>query len=134
MDEARAVASKALEAREKAGIKIRQPLGLLKARKIPEHLRALIAEEVNVKEVAEDSAMEADVELDVTLTPELREEGIMRGLVRRIQEWRKEQGLTIADRPSHTLVVSGEEKDIAEKYRAEIVKEAGLKHLEIAAE
>jgi hypothetical protein len=130
----REVASRALEAREKAGIKIRQPLGLLKAKRVPETLRILVAEEVNVKDVVEDITIAGEVELDTTLTPELREEGALRGLIRRVQEWRKEQGLTISDRPSHTLVATGEEKMIAEKYKKEIMKEAGLSHLTISEE
>jgi isoleucyl-tRNA synthetase len=130
----REVASLGLQEREKAGIKIRQPLAALRVRALPSDvlLQALIADEVNVKEVTQDPSLEASVYLDTTLTTELREEGIMRGLVRRIQEWRKESGLTISDRPSHTLIVTGEEKMIAEKYHKEIIKEAGLSHLHIS--
>ncbi len=133
MEKGRELASRALEAREKAGIKIRQPLGTLKTTQVlPESIRAIVASEVNVKEVLEDPTLSQEIELDVTLTNELREEGAVRTLVRRVQEWRKESGLTISDRPRYTLVVSTEEKTIAEKYRAEIMKEAGLSDLEIS--
>ncbi len=130
----REIASAGLQEREKAGIKIRQPLGVLKVRTLPSDtlLHALIAEEVNVKEIVADPSLESAVYLDTELTDELREEGTVRGLVRRVQEWRKESGLTIGDRPSYTLVVSSEEKSIAEKHRKEIMKDAGLSHLEIS--
>ena len=136
MSRIRELASKGLELRERAGIKIRQPLTVLKVKSLPQDtsLFAVLGQEVNVKEVLEDPTLADDVWLDTTLTPELREEGIVRGLVRRVQEWRKEQGLTIADRPPYTLVASGEEKEVAEKYREQITKETGLKELTITVE
>jgi isoleucyl-tRNA synthetase len=129
----RELASKALEARERAGIKIRQPLNALKVKSLSldPALIQLIAEEINVKHVLVDGELSDDVWLDTELTAELREEGVVRALVRRVQEWRKEQGLTIADRPLYKLAVDGEEKEIARRYRKEIMKEAGLKDLEI---
>ena len=134
MELVRAAASKGLEAREKAGIKIRQPLAMFKAKSLPQdpELRALIADELNVKEVMDDTTLAEDVLLDVTLTPELKEEGMVRTLMRRVQEWRKEQNLTISDRPAYTLVVTEEEKVVAEKYRSEIVKGTGLESLDIS--
>jgi isoleucyl-tRNA synthetase len=136
MEIARVVASKGLEAREKANIKIRQPLMVLKVKTLllDVALRQLIAEELNVKEVREDSALSEDIWLDTTLTPELQEEGVVRTLMRRVQEWRKVEHLTIADRPSYTLLVSPEEKSIAEKYGDEIKKGTGLSKLEIKEE
>lgn len=133
MQQVREIASAGLQEREKAGIKIRQPLARLVVRVLPSDtaLHALIAEEVNVKRVSEDPSLEALVELDTVLTAELQEEGVVRGLVRRVQEWRKESGLTISDRPSYTLVVTGEEKSIAQKYKKEIIQDAGLSALEI---
>ena len=132
----RSLASQGLKLREEAGIKVRQPLFVLKVRKLPaDHgLVALVADELNVKEVVEDSSIDGDAWLDATLTPELQEEGVVRTLIRRVQEWRKEEGLTIADRPSYTLNVAGEEKEIAEKYRNEILKETGLESLTISEE
>ncbi len=136
MEYVRTLASKALEARERAGIKIRQPLGVLKAKLLPYdlQLRQILAEEINVKEIVEDATLEEDIFLDSTITPALREEGMLRDLMRRVQEWRKKEGLSIADRPTHTIIVLPEEKDVAEKYRKEIVKETGLKALEISVE
>ena len=135
MEAVRALASRALEARERAGLKVRQPLGLLKVRALPKTpgLAEILADEVNVKKVEEDPGLPEEAWLDTELTEVLREEGKVREFVRAIQQWRKEQGLQIADRPDYTLSVSKEEKVIAEKYRAAIIIEAGLGSLEIQA-
>jgi isoleucyl-tRNA synthetase len=130
----RAVSSTALQIREKAAMKIRQPLAQLKAKKLPADagLRALIADEVNVKEVVEDSEMEGEVWLDTELTPALKEEGIVRDLVRAIQDWRKQEKMQITDRPAHVLKVSTEEEmRVAEKFKAEIAAQTGLAKLEV---
>jgi len=134
MQTIRELASFGLQAREQAGIKVRQPLARLKAKSIPQDvaLLAVLGEELNVKEIVEDATLETAVVLDTELTAELREEGTLRTLIRRVQEWRKEQGLTIADRPSYTLAVSAEEKAVAQKYKDQIVKETNLNDLTIA--
>lgn len=133
MEHVRELASRGLEARERVGIRVRQPLSVLTVKSLPasEGLRAILADEVNVKEVRENSALEGEAELDVTLTSELKEEGMLRDIMRRIQEWRKQSGLAITDRPAYTLSVSAEEKPVAEKYIAQIGKETGLSALTI---
>jgi isoleucyl-tRNA synthetase len=133
MEHTRELASRGLEARERVGIRVRQPLQKLTARLLPQDagLRAILADEVNVWEVAEDPSLEGEVELDVTLSDELKEEGIVRDLVRRVQEWRKQQKLAITDRPPYELEVSAEEKAVAEKNIARIGKETGLSELSI---
>lgn len=133
MELTRELASRGLEARERAGIKVRQPLSKLTVKALPKTpgLSAVLADEVNVKEIAEDPALEGEAQLDITLTDELREEGMLRDLVRRVQEWRKAQKLSLSDRPEYTLVVSSEEKPVAEKHIARIGRDAGLSKLTI---
>jgi hypothetical protein len=97
-------------------------------------LRAILADEVNVKEVIENPNLDGEVELDVTLSDALREEGVVRDLMRRVQEWRKKSALAISDRPSYTLIVTKEEKPIADKYRAEISRETGISELNFTLE
>jgi len=137
MSRIRELASRGLEARDKAGIKVRQPLARLVVQSVPRdaQLQSILADEINVKEVSEDTSLDGEVSLDTMLTPELKAEGLMRGFVRHIQAWRKEQNLTISDRPSFTLLVaSADEKEIAEKYRKEIMHETGLKELDISVQ
>ncbi len=107
MSETRRLVSLALEARTKAGIKVRQPLQQVKTQRSkgklsPEFLE-LIKDEVNVKEVIFTDKIEGEVALDTTITPELKAEGERRELVRLIQDLRKEQGLKPTDPISLTL-------------------------------
>ena len=54
----------------------------------------LIKDEVNVKEVLfHDKLGEDDIEIDFELTDKLIQEGIMRDLLRQIQDMRKTKGL-----------------------------------------
>lgn len=132
MQAIRDLASKGLELRERAGMKVRQPLTAFSAPSLPADLalRAILADELNVKEVREDAALKEAV-LDTNLTQELKEEGLVRDLARRIQEWRKEQKLSITDKPSYTLEVNAVEKEVAEKYISTLVAQTGLQDLQI---
>ncbi len=134
MEQVRTICSRGLELREKAGIKVRQPLQTLKAKTLPKDpgLQALIVDELNVKEVLQDETVDV-VWLDTAMTPALKEEGVLRDLIRRVQEWRKKSGLQIADRPTHTLTVSPEEAVVARKFQNEIIAATGLGGLDIHA-
>jgi isoleucyl-tRNA synthetase len=128
----RSLASQTLQAREQAGLKVRQPLSRLTAKVLPADLalRTLLAEEVNVKEVAEDGALTEGIYLDITLTPELREEGMVRDYARLIQDWRKEQGFSIADRPK-LLIKTKENLAFLKKSHGELSTQTGLSSLTI---
>ncbi len=91
METARAVVAEALKLRAGAGIKVRQPLASLqisslKFKKSNRALLELIKDEVNVKEILFGDA----TKLDTEITPELREEGMAREIIRNIQEMRRE--------------------------------------------
>ena len=88
--------------RKEAGIKVRQPLLKCKVQnlkfKVDERLVNLIKDELNVKQVViEEGEGEMRVELDTKITPELKEEGEARDLIRQIQEARKEAGCETKD-------------------------------------
>lgn len=109
MEEIRKIVSLALEQRAKAGIKVRQPLALLKIQNPKSEIQNniqllnLIKDEVNVKEVVfsqkagpvsgGDGSIVGEVELDLNITPELELEGQRRDFVRQIQDFRKNSGL-----------------------------------------
>ncbi len=100
MDLTRDLASKALDQREKKKIPIRQALSMLTIRGVrlePEY-QSLILEEANVKEISFKDDEAISVALDTEMTPELLEEGISRTLIRIINSYRKELGLTINDK------------------------------------
>lgn len=83
--------------RKKAQIKVRQPLASVKITSesvLSEDLKQIICQEVNVKEVVEKKGNGLSVELDTTITDDLREEGEAREIIRSIQQERKKLGTT----------------------------------------
>lgn len=103
MQVVRDIVTLGLDARTKANIKVRQPLGLLTVSEdliIPlEEYLEIVKDELNVKFVAFDGTLEKKtVVLDTNITDELRAEGDMRDMVRAVQEMRKEANLEPKDR------------------------------------
>lgn len=122
MEKVRAVVSHALEMREKAGVKVRQPLSLLRVPvsiQIPERYHAIIADEVNVKRIEHGGD---SVWLDATITDWLREEGQVRERIREIQIFRKEHNLRPGEAAVYTCTCSEDERALIEKNRAAIEK------------
>lgn len=97
MKEARDYINEGLSQRAEAGIRVRQPLQSVTIPKISETLIPIITEELNVKQVIW-GGKTAKVVVDTTLTDELKSEGIMRDLIRIIQNTRKNAGLNVEDR------------------------------------
>jgi isoleucyl-tRNA synthetase len=102
MAEVRRLASAALAGRAAAKIKVRQPLASLTVGGAGRRIRRaelldLLKDEVNVKEVAFDAQAPEGVVLDTTITPELREEGLVRECIRMIQELRQKADLVPGD-------------------------------------
>ena len=132
MTMAREIVSLGLKARAEAGIKVRQPLLTLKVKgkelKGNDELIGLIKEEINVKQVIFDPKIKNEVELDLTITPELKEEGIFREIVRYIQEMRKKAD----SRPQDEVLIYIESpllKEIILRYKMKIVNIARIKDL-----
>ncbi len=89
--------------RKDANIKLRQPLASLKYKienRLSSELEQILAEEVNVKKIEYEkvSYIDIQVELDTNITDALKEEGETRDLMRQIQQIRKDQNLTLADK------------------------------------
>ncbi len=131
MKETRMAVSIGLEARAKVGLKVRQPLASLKVKseKLKGNIEylGLIKEEVNIKGIIFDKNIDADVELDSNITTELKEEGIMRDIVRAIQEMRKVQKLNPGDLADLVVDTDKAGQTIFEKFDKEISKATGLK-------
>lgn len=134
MKEVRRVSSLGLAARSSAGIKVRQPLQALY---IPEaslalmndkQLLSILKNEVNVKEILTKKGIQ-DIELDTNITPALKEEGLVRDLVRAVQELRQAANLS----PKNKIVLFLElPKEIAStvlKNEEFIKKEIGAEEL-----
>lgn len=101
MENIREIVNLALAERSKQGIKVRQALSSLSVKELKidkEELIELIKEEINVKGIKEDRGISEEVELDTIITPELREEGNVREIIRQIQQMRKDNGFIPDDR------------------------------------
>jgi isoleucyl-tRNA synthetase len=107
MKKVRSYIVEGLAQRASAGVKVRQPLSAVEVPEVLEEFRPIIAEELNVKEVAISHGTDASLRkegtshnthLDTNVTPELKEEGIARELVRTIQNTRKNAGFNVEDR------------------------------------
>jgi isoleucyl-tRNA synthetase len=124
MAQTRSLIALALAQRAEAGVKVRQPLSNLAVtapQALSPELVTLIADEVNVKSV---NATKGDlaVTLDLTVTPELKAEGIMRDVVRHVQNVRKEVGLEVSDRIVLTLLTDSESLSRAIDVHAATIK------------
>ena len=128
MDKVRTIVSRALEERQKARIKIRQPLAELKfkTQDLGEELLGLIKGETNIKKVAFDKDLKEEVELDTKITDELREEGLVREFIRQVQDFRKELKLTPQEKVELYAKSSKEFEAVLKKHRALIEKEINL--------
>lgn len=107
MERVRNIASVALMERQKANVKVRQPLAKLSfgGSDLSEELRALIALELNVKVVERSEALEdGEVALDTTLSPELIREGDQREFARAVADARK--ALDLSPRDTVSIVAS----------------------------
>jgi len=120
-------------------IKVRQPLGKatlvsvlssVTPQKLNDELVEIVKDELNVKMVEVLSGSEIggspnpSVELDFTMTPELKREGLAREVIRHVQSARKTAGLSVDDRITLSLQTSDEElKKAIEEYGKVIAAE-----------
>ncbi|MCX6721209.1 MAG: isoleucine--tRNA ligase [Candidatus Staskawiczbacteria bacterium] len=129
MNEARSIVNLALAERTVLALKVKQPVASLRIKNIKlkiqrdEGLLKLVKDEVNVKEVIFDEKIEKEVELDKNLTEELKEEGIIRDIVRQIQAKRKEGKLVPQDKIEIFISSPNKEKLIIEKNKESLLKE-----------
>ncbi|MBP7820861.1 isoleucine--tRNA ligase [Candidatus Saccharibacteria bacterium] len=129
METVRSYVNQGLSLRAKAGLKVRQPLASVTIPQLGEHVDfvPILQDELNVKKVIvsnkpvklseEDAKLygvaEADVVIDRVLTPELKREGMMRDVIRQVQEFRKKAGLDVSDRIILQLTTTDKELEKA---------------------
>ncbi len=135
MAEVRAAASVALAKRAESGLKVRQPLAALtlKSAKLKgkKALLEILMDEVNVKEVRFDAAQAAEVALDTTVTPALKEEGLLRELVRMVQDLRQDAGYSPKDQIVLHAVLPAERSAFVHANMEFMKREVGAKAVEL---
>lgn len=138
MKEVRDIVTLGLQARQEAGIPVRQPLNKID---LPESLLKyadIIKEELNLKKVVivdtyiiEAEAGAFNVNLDTEITEDLKKEGQYRELLRAIQDIRKKNGLNPND--VITLVINTDVagQELINKFKSELMKAVGAKEIQI---
>lgn len=130
MEKTRKIVALALTERAKAKIRVRQPLRTLWiGEKLEKDFLDLIEKEINVKKMEYKEGLKDKVKLDTKITPELKEEGSLREIIRNIQEMRKKIGL----KPKNKILVgyfgTPELNKILVRNKKFILKEAKVKDL-----
>lgn len=135
MTEIRRITSLALAQREKAGIKVRQPLASLRIKNkelriMNKELLNILKDEINVKEIIFDPKIKEEIELDTIITPQLKEEGVIREFTRLIQGLRHDAKYQPTDKIRLLIEVSEEFEKILEKNQNQLKKEVNAKIIE----
>ena len=126
MNALRTAVNDGLSKRASEGIKVRQPLASVKLintisqdtpAEVAQFLIDIAKDELNVKSVeivtdSESESAQPSVVYDLTITPELKREGLMREIVRHVQSARKQAGLQIDDRI--VLSISSDDSEISQ--------------------
>lgn len=130
MNALRTAVNDGLSKRASEGIKVRQPLASVKlintisqdaSAEVAQFLIDIAKDELNVKSVeivtdSESESAQPSVVYDLTITPELKREGLMREIVRHVQSARKQAGLQIDDRI--VLSISSDDSEISQAVDA----------------
>lgn len=116
--------NEALALRAKSGVKVRQPLQSVSIPASGQVLdfSSILTDELNVKEVI--IAKDGQLDLDLAITPALRSEGLMREVIRQVQNARKQAGLNVDDRIVVELTSDADDVRAAiDEYKEQIMAE-----------
>lgn len=123
METVREYVNNGLSIRAKERLKVRQPLASVTIPTLGKfvNFEDILTEELNVKKVREGK----DLSLDLAVTPELKREGLMREIVRYVQNGRKQAGLNVDDHIQLGLITEVEELSRAiSEHKRVIMSEA----------
>ncbi len=138
MENIRKIVELGLAKRDKAGIKVRQPLSELKIvnYSLKKEHEELLKDELNIKSIVSESGDgEVSVSLNTTITKELKLEGVKREIVRFTNGLRKDAGLSLSDR---TKIYYETESDLVretfEKFAQDIMNDTLSEGIEFGIE
>ena len=119
MEQLREYVNEGLSIRAQNQLKVRQPLASVT---IPENgsvfdFSEILKDELNVKHVKL-----GDFSIDLQVTDELKREGLMREVIRLVQNARKQAGLNIDDRITLSIVTDESELQLAIKEHADTIQ------------
>jgi isoleucyl-tRNA synthetase len=134
MEQVREIVTLGLQARQKAGIPVRQPLSKLSVKNYDLNLEytELIKDEINVREILEDKNIETEVLLDTEINAELKEEGNLRELVRAVQDMRKKAGLISSDVVVLKIETDQDGQNLVNKFKDELLKTVNAREINFA--
>jgi isoleucyl-tRNA synthetase len=141
----REVANLGLSIRNQTGIKVRQPLAELKicanGKKVSKESLDILLTELNVKTITEVLELKEEqgwsfkesenikISFNTEISEELKEEGILRDIVRFIQDSRKKSSCTPKDRITISLMINDQLKQILIKNEIEILNQTKTKEI-----
>jgi isoleucyl-tRNA synthetase len=133
MQKVRDVVTLGLQARQKEGIPVRQPLNELRITNYELGIKYedIIKDELNVKSLKYLKGEDKKVELDTHITEDLRIEGQYRELVRAIQDMRKKSGLSPSDQITLEVSVGVKGEELINQFKIELLKAVGSKDIKI---
>lgn len=123
------VVNEGLSIRAKEQIKVRQPLARVSVNGGPDFYALrdvyvpIILDELNVKMMDWSTNGDFSVNIDTKITAELKQEGLVREVIRQVQNARKAAGLEVDDRIVLALEGSGELQKAIEEYKETIKTE-----------
>ncbi|MBC7981577.1 class I tRNA ligase family protein, partial [Candidatus Parcubacteria bacterium] len=121
MNQTRLVVEQGLALRNKANIKVRQPLASISMPKEMHEIiyKDIIKDELNVKDIIEGG----EITLDTNITEDLRVEGVVRDIIREIQSKRKDLNLVPTDKINLAIKVKENISTFAEIIKSAVNSE-----------
>ena len=133
MARARRVVEMGHRERDRAGLKVRQPLAgaTVPGPPLAPELEAIVLDELNLKSLTYAAEDAHQVVLDTEVTEELRLEGLAREVVRRVQGARKDAGYNIDDRIEIQYRAGGDLAEAIDRWSDHIKRETLALSLEL---
>lgn len=127
----RDLVSTGLQMRQKNNLPVRQPLSsfTISNKDLNNEYLEIIKDELNVKEIL----FGEDLNLDVLITEELKQEGLYREFLRSVQDLRKKEGLIPSDMINLFIQTENIGENIVKKFQDDLKKVAGIREFSFAS-